>query len=261
MITDSEKKINAKVQGYKKFGLREEWIDEYFIDPEEFWNDNTLGTAQVDSLKAWLRDAEITDVKNKLTDLGLVMMNVYKENPSLFWEIAFINLSYNSFIVNWFCINTPTSVVYNAKTIKEEISNQGFTGSLSTVNNASIALLELMKKSPIGEDLMQGIIAGKDGLQRYEYEDLSIEALAYSIYRFAQQNELSMFRVSDLYKSDVEHGVYREFMLSRQNLMKKLRVLSADNNRVLIAELSMGLEHITLRDDLNPQKVLEALAL
>ena len=261
MITDSEKKINAKVQGYKKFGLREEWIDEYFIDPEEFWNDNTLGTAQVDSLKAWLRDAEITDVKNKLTDLGLVMMNVYKENPSLFWEIAFINLSYNSYIVNWFCINTPTSVVYNAKTIKEEISNQGFTGSLSTVNNASIALLELMKKSPIGEDLMQGIIAGKDGLQRYEYEDLSIEALAYSIYRFAQQNELSMFRVSDLYKSDVEHGVYREFMLSRQNLMKKLRVLSADNNRVLIAELSMGLEHITLRDDLNPQKVLEALAL
>ena len=67
--------------------------------------------------------------------------------------------------------------------------------------------------------------------------------------------------MSDLYKSEVEHGVYREFLLSRQNLMKKLRVLSADRNRVLIAELSMGLEHITLRDDLTPQKVLEALAL
>lgn len=261
MITDSEKKINAKVQGYKKFGLREEWIDEFFIAPEEFWNDNTLGTAQVDSLKAWLRDSEITDAKNKLTEIGTVMMKVYKENPSLFWEIAFVNLSYNSYIVHWFCTNIATSVIYNAKTIKEEISSQGFAGSLSTVGNASIALLELMKKSPIGYDLMQGIVVGKEGLQRNEYEDLSIEALAYSIYKFAKQNELSLFRVSDLYKSDVEHGVYREFLLSRQNLMKKLRVLSADRNRVLIAELSMGLEHITLRDDLTPQKVLEALAL
>ena len=189
------------------------------------------------------------------------MMKVYKENPSLFWEIAFVNLSYNSYIVQWFCTNIATSVIYNAKTIEEEISSQGFAGSLSTVGNASIALLELMKKSPIGYDLMQGIVVGKEGLQRNEYEDLSIEALAYSIYKFAKQNELSLFRVSDLYKSDVEHGVYREFLLSRQNLMKKLRVLSADRNRVLIAELSMGLEHITLRDDLTPQKVLEALAL
>ena len=43
--------------------------------------------------------------------------------------------------------------------------------------------------------------------------------------------------------------------------MKKLRALSSANNRVLIAELNMGLDHITLRDDLDPLKVLELLAL
>lgn len=44
MITDTERKLNTKVQGYKTFGLRDEWIEEYFRNTEEFWNDNSLGT-------------------------------------------------------------------------------------------------------------------------------------------------------------------------------------------------------------------------
>ena len=259
MVTDSERKINTKVQGYKKFGLRDEWIEEYFIDPIEFWKDNTLGTAQVDSLKAWLRDAEITNLKNNLTEQGELMQTIYAENPSLFWEIAFINLSYNSYIVKWFCNNIMANQFYNAKVIKEEISNQGFAGSISTVGNAAIALCDMMKKTPIGEDCMQGVDLGKEGLCRKEYDDISIEAVAYSIYRFATEHELLMLRVSDLYKNEEEHGVYKEFRITKQVLMKKLRTISAESNRVLVAELTMGLDHITLRDDLTPLKVLKEM--
>lgn len=259
MVTDSERKINTKVQGYKKFGLRDEWIEEYFIDPIEFWKDNTLGTAQVDSFKAWLRDAEITDLKNNLTEQGVLMQTIYAENPSLFWEIVFINLSYNSYIAKWFCNNIMANQAYNAKVIKEEISNQGFTGSISTVGNAATALCDMMKKTPIGEDCVQGVGLGKEGLCRNEYDDISIEAVAYSIYRFAKEHELSMLRVSDLYKNEEEHGVYKEFRITRQALLRKLRTISAENNRVLVAELVMGLDHITLRDDLTPLKVLKEM--
>lgn len=145
MITDSERKLNAKVQGYKKFGLRDEWVEEYFMDPIEFWQDNSLGTAQVDSLKAWLKDAEITDLKNNLTETGAVLQEIYKENPTLFWEIAYINLSYNSFIVKWICNNIAANQIYNAKTVKEEVGNQGFTGSLTTVENAAMAYINMAK--------------------------------------------------------------------------------------------------------------------
>ena len=41
--------------------------------------------------------------------------------------------------------------------------------------------------------------------------------------------------------------------------MKKLRYLSSEANRVIIAELNMGLDHITLRKDLNSISVLEEL--
>ena len=45
-------------------------------------------------------------------------------------------------------------------------------------------------------------------------------------------------------------------------ILKKLRTLSTDVNRVLIAELNMGLDHIqTMRDDLTPEEVLALLAL
>lgn len=261
MITDTERKLNTKVQGYKTFGLRDEWIEEYFRNTEEFWNDNSLGTAQVDAIKAWLRDAEITDTKNHITSLGKTMKTIYEDNPSLFWEVAFVNLSYNSFIVNWFCSNISVGQTYNKKVIKEEIANQGFTGSLSTVENAATAFIDMAKKSPVGEDMLQGITIGKEGLKRDAYDDISIEAVAYSIYRFGCHHEISMMRVSDFYKESEEHGVYKEFRTSKMDFLKKLRALSSDANRVLIAELNMGLDHITIREDLTPQKVLELLAL
>lgn len=261
MIIDTEKKLGAKIQGYKTFGLREEWIDEYFIDPAEFWKENSLGTAQVDAVKAWLRDAEITDVKNNITPLGAILKTIYQDNPLLFWEVAYINMSYNSFIVNWVCANINAGQLYNKKLIKEEIGNQGYTGSLSTVENAASAYIDLVKRSPIGESLRQGIVQGKDGFVKEAYDDLSLEAIAYSIYKYAQKSGFTMMRVSDFYKSEEICGVYKEFRISKDSLIKKLRSLSSANNRVLIAELNMGLDHITLRDDLDPLKVLEMLAL
>ena len=49
------------------------------------------------------------------------------------------------------------------------------------------------------------------------------------------------------------------FGISKNAIFKKLRYLSTESNRVLIAELNMGLDHITLRQDLNSTSVLELL--
>jgi phosphoadenosine phosphosulfate reductase len=68
-----------------------------------------------------------------------------------------------------------------------------------------------------------------------------------------------MLRISDLYQSDIESGVYAEFGIDKQDLEKALRTLNSSLNRVLVAELNMGLDHITLRDDLTPLKVLQEL--
>ena len=118
--------------------------------------------------------------------------------------------------------------------------------------------MDMFKNSPIGEDLMQGEEFDKKRI-RQAYEDLSLEALAYSLYLYGEKNEISEFRVADLYNSEERKGVAMEFGIAKTDLIKKLRALSSDTNRVLIAELNMGLDHITLRKDLTPISVLEIL--
>ena len=68
-----------------------------------------------------------------------------------------------------------------------------------------------------------------------------------------------MLRVSDLYRIEEECGLYREFGINKTELQKKLRYLSSDKNRVLVAELAMGLDHITSRDDLDDITALKTL--
>lgn len=260
MITDSERKIKTKIQGYKTFGLRDPWVDEFFLDPDAFWVENNLGTAQVDSLKTWLRDAEITDTKNKITPLGLLLQDIYRKNRSLFWEIAYVNLSYNSFIVKWVCNNIRVGTTYNKADMKERILAQGISASAATIDNAVSAYINMIKNSPIGEELTQGIADGKAGFRREPYDDLSIGALAYSVFKFADSKQTNLFRVSDMYRPEEAHGAYKEFGISREALLKKLRALTADRNRVLTADLVMGLEHITTRDDLSILDLLKILA-
>lgn len=260
MITDSERKLNAKIQAYKTFGLRDAWVEEFFIEPDNFWAENSLGTAQVDSMKAWLRDAEITDSKNKITPLGSLLGEIYQNNRTLFWELTYINLSYNSFIVGWVCQNIAVGVEYNKQYLSEGIQRQGYSASLSTIENAAAAYINMLKNSPLGDELLQGVPAGKTALRRESYDDLSMEALAYSVFKFAHAKGINMFRVSDLYRAEEEHGAYKEFAVSREALLKKLRALTADHNRVLTADLVMGLDHITIREDLSDIELLRLFA-
>ena len=266
IAADCLRKISGKIKmdtslsikGYKTFGLRDEWVDEYVSDPENFWTSTLLGSAMFDSFKAWTKDAGLLNAKNQPTPFGELMQKIYSENPTLFWEIVWINLTYSSFIVNRFVSRIAPGKSFDKKYLADEISAVESVSSLSTLNNAVGALMDMFKNSPIGEDLMQGEEFDKKRI-RQAYEDLSLEALAYSLYLYGEKNEISEFRVADLYNSEERKGVAMEFGIAKTDLIKKLRALSSDTNRVLIAELNMGLDHITLRKDLTPISVLEIL--
>ena len=266
IAADCLRKISGKIKmdtslsikGYKTFGLRDEWVDEYVCDPDNFWESTLLGSAMFDSFKAWSKDIGLLDIKNKCTKFGEILQNIYRENPSLFWEIVWINLTYTSFIVNRFATLIKPGTTFDKKFLADAISASESVSSLTTLNNAVGALMDMFKNSPIGEDLEQGLNNEKKRL-RHSYDDLSAEALAYSLYVYGEKNDTHEFRVSDLYQPNVEYGPYIEFGISKNAIFKKLRYLSTESNRVLIAELNMGLDHITLRQDLNSTSVLELL--
>lgn len=256
------KSTNMKISKYGTFGIHQEWVDQYLTDSESFWNDNILGVKQVPSFKAWLKDAEIVDEKINLTPFGELCVEINKENTTLLWELIYINLVYNSPLVKWF----SSAINFNTETSRKDLDKLAIeyfqqTFKKTTITYAIQALVQTFKYSPIGEDLLQFACLDSKGttFQRLQYNDLSPEATTYSLYKYAQKKGIKMLRVSDLYRIEEECGLYREFGINKTELQKKLRYLSSDKNRVLVAELAMGLDHITLRDDLDDITALKTL--
>lgn len=259
MIKNMNNSENAKIQGYKTFGFREEWLQEYLVDPEYFWHSNSLGTAQVDGFKAWLKDAEINDAKNKLTKFGEFIQRIYQDEESLTWELILTNLSYNSFIVKWFLNNIPVGKEFDRKALETLINEQGYSAKGKTVSNAVAAFIQTLDYSPLGEVLKLGVPTDSKTRIREFYEEVSNAGLAYNLYKYAEHRGVHNLKVSDFYSEECENGPYKTLGISRKTFENVLRSLNSAKNRVLIAELVMGLDSVTLRDDVTPMSCIESL--
>ena len=262
VTTMTPEKSNSKISPYGTFGIQEAWVDEFLMDPDSFWANNSLGVKQVPSFKAWLRDAEIIDEKNALTPLGALLSNIREDSNTLIWEVIHINLCYNNPLMKWYIEEVKPSSQITRKELELMILDY-FNSSFkaNTITYALQALLQVFKYSPIGTEFEQLFATDSKSTSfiRKPYNDLSAEAIAYSIFKFAEIKGVDMVRVSDFYKPEELFGVYREFGIQKNELMKQLRSLHSDSDRVLTAELTMGLDHITLKHGMSALDVLEQL--
>lgn len=257
MINDMDKKINAKVQGYKTFGLREAWLQEFVELGDDFWGNSSLAKPQEDGFKAWLKDAEIIDANSRLTPLGNKICDIYMDDVALVWEVILTNLSYHSFIVEWFATNITTGHEYDSKLMASLIVEQGYTQSESTAKNAASALIQTIRNASIGPLMAYNINNESDkNLKRSEYEYITPIGLAYSLYKYAENKGVHSLRISDFYKEDSATGPNKVLGISRNTFIKTLRTLNAAQNRLLTAELNMGLDSITLREDITSLDIL-----
>lgn len=121
--------------------------------------------------------------------------------------------------------------------------------------------MQIFTYSPIGEILQQGISYDGKTYQRCPFNELSEIALAYSLYKYAETKGVHTLRVSDFYGESCLSGPYKEFGITKSVFEKLLRQLNSASNRILIAELNMGLDSISLRDDIDSMGVLKQLVL
>ena len=81
--------------------------------------------------------------------------------------------------------------------------------------------------------------------------------LAYSLYKYAENKGVHSLRISDFYKEDSTTGPNKVLGISKTTFVKTLRTLNAAQNRLLTAELNMGLDSITLREDITSMDILK----
>jgi 3'-phosphoadenosine 5'-phosphosulfate sulfotransferase (PAPS reductase)/FAD synthetase/ferredoxin len=262
-ITGNNNSNNMKLISYNNFGLKEEWLDVFMSSFDTYFIDNNHGLnlkEQLPNFVKWLVQSEIlVDSKTKqITTLGKLLSNIYCDMPDLTWEVIWINLTYNAPIAKWYKENIDWNFNFTQADIQELLKNDYPSDSTTTIKNIVYALFRTFRESPIG-NMGLCLESEKFCYKKIPHEDLSREAVAYSLYKYSEMNGIKSFRISDFYLPENKQGLYREFGIGKGEFEKHLRSLNSDTNRILVAELNMGLEHITLRDDITSLKVLSLL--
>lgn len=265
-VAETESNANKmKLISYNNFGLREEWLDLFMADPNFFFQDESNGLnkkEQEPNFAKWITQAGIiksySPKERSLTPLGELLVEIYRNDPSFVWEIIWINLTYNSPIARWFKENIDWNREFSQADLVELVKNDYPDNSTKTVGNVVYALFDTFRKSPIGE---WGILKE---IQRLTYRKnpcsgISRDSIAYSLYKLAEETGTRTFRVSDFYSNNTKSGIYNEFGISKQEFEMALRSLNSDKNRLVIAELQMGLDHISLREDITSELVLKEI--
>lgn len=268
VVKANNKMATSGIDRYSTFGLRDNWVSNFFSDPEHFFEGGgQLGSKMIPACTNWFREAEIlTEKDKKITELGRLLKEPYVKNPRTVWEILWINLSINSLVVKFYV----STVEFNKKYTKNELLEymiSEFDGiNSNTLKNPLGALCNMFgitENTILGDQLHQGIITAKgktvETIMRQSCSDLSMVALAYSLYRYAEKQKRYTLTVSEFYDEKQSEGIYRQFGIQRDILEKMLLSLQEEGNHVLRAELNMGLDNILLREDLNSTDILKMM--
>ena len=247
-------------------GMRENWVEKYFDTYESFFDNNEHGLNpkyQIPPFINWLREAYILNAEDKnISEAGQYMAKAYRAKTQTVWELIFIGLCYNSEICSWF----HSAIDYNRSYTREEmdIILQDSYPELKdrTLRNPFNSLLNTFKESPLGSSIPVGVLGkeqSKVTLIRQPHVSISLVALAYSLYRYAERKKRYSLNVSEFYDESQTEGIYRQFGISKETLESLLLSLQEESNHVLRVELNMGLDNIILREDLTSVDVLKLM--
>ena len=189
------------IDRYKNFGLRQEWIEIFFEDVENFWTNDRMGTHMFKSFEKWGKEAGIIDDKNKILPMINKFIDLGADNSTL-WGYIYTNIAYNSSIFNWYIRNAEIGNEYQSLDLQIML---GDSYSETTKKNALSAMKDTIKSSPIGWLLGQGECEMKGkvikSLRRVGWQEPEPLVILYSLYLFAEHCEGGNynFTLSDLY--------------------------------------------------------------
>ena len=182
------------------FGFRQAWLSHFLDTGADCFNQDVLGSRQYMSLKVWLKDAGLINVKRsgKINEIELspLFEKIKPLGPytPVVWAILWANTAYSSTIVHWFCLNVKAGSSFDKNDL---VTLLGEEYSKRTRENAITALLETFRFSPIGSALQQGIPMDKAYL-RAGWEMPHAVALLYAIYLYAEHMGRRAFTFSEM---------------------------------------------------------------
>lgn len=253
------------IKKFNTFGFRKAWVKSYIDSPDNFFDEakSIINTKkQLPIFVNWMIGAGLFNPNKTISELGHLLLPQFSLQSQIFWEIVWIELSNNTELGYWY----NSTITLHSSYSREEMSALLQTAfpdvPESSRDNSLKALLNTLKESPLGAEIRIGIVSkcgGKPIVTRGIYNELSLVAAAYSLYRYAEKTGRYSFTLSELYNPEQKEGIVRQFGIEREALEQILRSLEQDHNQVLRSELKMGLDNIILREDLNSKDIVKLL--
>lgn len=256
------------IDRYSTFGLREKWVNDFFMGYENFFlGGNQLGTKMVPACINWFRECEILDSKDKvITPFGLACIPQYIDNKTLVWELLWINLSYNSQIVKFYTSTVPFEKPFSKLELLTMLQEAYPNIAEATLGNPLGALCNMFgigEETIVGDTLKQGLIKAKgrivETVMRGHHNDVSYQAVAYSLFKYAEMKKTYSLTVSEFYTDGQMEGIYRQFGIDRPSFERILRTLQEERHHVLNVQLNLGLDNINLREDISSTDIIKMM--
>lgn len=192
LVITGESSMNLKgLDRYCHFGFHLEWLELFFEKKNDCWTSGDLGNKQYDSLRRWLREAEIIANSSSkgecsITELGETLIQLGPYNP-LTWAIIWTHLAHNSVLVKWYLFMADSGSSYDRN---ELVSMLDDSLSVSTRSNAILSLTSTFNDSPIGGGLELGIPLSVGKEKKYLKQGWTTPdpfALLYALYVYAEK--------------------------------------------------------------------------
>ena len=237
-----------KIKGidhYKTFGLRAEWINILFEDIENFWNNERMGSKMFESFSNWGREVGLLeDRKNFVANIEK-LQSLGAGNIKL-WGMFWTNAAYNSVLINFFVNHVEFNLEYDNETLMDLL---GDNLKERTKNNALQSLKNLLRASPIGEKLGQGICELKGNtivsIKRTAWQNPEPLVILYSLYKFAEYAEnLYSFTLTELLEDSDEREALSPkvlFGLDEEILRPLLQGLANDYPDFIRVDFNKGI--------------------
>ena len=263
----NSKSDKTSVNKYNTFGLRERWLA-YYLDNYETYSKQSPHGLNVDKqyprFMDWLADAGITIKGTEtISEMGKLFASNYHNKSIIIWEIIWINLCDGSELFSWYIGNFHSDNNYSRTELDASLCDSYPQCTKPVRDNIMKAFLNTFKESPLGSTIPVCIpmVKGKNvvSISRRPHNELSIVAVAYSLYRYAEKKKSHSLTVSDFYDENQKEGIFRQFGIDRELFEKILLGVQEEKNHVLRVELNMGLDNIILREDLTSIDVLKLM--
>lgn len=255
--------MNIKgINRYQTFGLRSEWIKILFENPKTFWNNDRMGSKMFLSFENWGQEVGLlVDKRTFAANLDKIV-SLGAESLKL-WGFFWINAAYNSTLINFFVKKVEFNLPFNMETLIELL---GDSIQERTKKNALASLKNILRASPIGEELGQGICEVKGNavvsITRTAWQNPEPLVILYSLYQFAEHAEnLYSFTLTELLDDSDEREALSPkilFGLDEEILRPLLQGLANDYPKFIRVEFNKGIqENIFLNSEKTSADVVQ----